>query len=121
MFSTFYNQITYCSCKFSLEVIFVGDGAPAGKTTMYLNAACGSSRDVHFVHKLSQTQIQPDGTWSLRAKLLLPCQLQWKWRADTEWEWQEIVNRNKSLSKYTSVIRSKFRAGKESESKIIVV
>ena len=104
-----------------LDITFIGYGAPADKTTMYLNAACGSSRAVHFINKMAKTQIQSDGTWSLRAKLLLPCQLQWKWRADTEWEWREIVNRNKSLSKYTSVIRSKFRAGKESESKIIVV
>ena len=98
-----------------LEVIFVGDGAPADKTTMYLNAACGSSSgDVHFVHEIRQTQIQPDGTWSLRATLLLPCKLTWKWRADNLWE--RRGNREDRLSASQAAILSTF-SGDEHESK----
>ena len=77
---------------------------------MYLNAACGSSGDVHFIHKISQTQIQSDGTWSLRATLLLPCTLKWKWRADDRWELAQSNNREVLLSASTSAILSTFNS-----------
>ena len=75
---------------------------------MYLNAACGSSGDVHYIHNMSHTQIQSDGTWSLTATLLLPCTLNWKWRAEDMWERQDRGNRVELLSASTSAILSTF-------------
>ena len=76
---------------------------------MYLNAACGSSSgDVHFIHKMSQTKIQSDGTWSLRVTLLLPCILRWKWSADDMRERQDIGNRVELLSASMYAILSTF-------------
>ena len=83
---------------------------------MYLNAACGSSRAAHFIHNLSQTQIQPDGTWSLRTTLFLPCTLMWKWRADDMWE--QGSNREERLPARKSIILSTF-GGEKHESEFL--
>ena len=73
---------------------------------MYLNAACGSVRTVNFIRKMSQTEIQPDGRWSLMVTLLLPCRLTWKWSAD---KWSErIGDRKERLPASTSAILSNF-------------
>ena len=97
-----------------LDITFIGYGAPADKTTMYLNAACGSSRAELFINKMAKTQIQPDGTWSLSATLLLPCRLSWRWRAENSWERRR--EREERLTASTSVILSNF-SGQNQESK----
>ena len=90
----------------SVDITFVGYGAPTNKTTMSLNAACGSVRTVNFIRKMSQTEIQPDGTWSLMVTLLLPCTLTWRWSADNRYE--KIRDRQKRLPAGTSAILSNF-------------
>ena len=90
----------------SVDVTFVGYGAPTGKSTMHLNAACGSVRAVNFIRNMSRTEIQPDGTWSLMVTLLLPCTLTWRWSANNRYE--KIRDRQERLPASTSAILSNF-------------
>lgn len=80
-----------------LEVQFIGYGGMKGKETMYLNGGCGSE----FQNDIAEAQITSNGTWSLSVNLPLPCILEWKWRADDDWE-----NIDDNKNRYTNLSRS---------------
>ena len=89
------------------DVTFVGHGAPAGTTTMYMMGEC-VLQDERDQREIGQAVIQPNRTWSVTVSLPLPCRLSWKWKADHEWEWQSVENRYTNLSTGSKVIYSNF-------------
>ena len=93
------------------DVKFVGHGAPAGKTTMYLMGGCVLRDETHVEHEIGQVAIQPNRTWAVTVSLPLPCRLRWKWKADDELEWEigkDGRYTNLSMSAGTTVLYSDF-------------